>query len=61
LDCNKGSLGEFETGFDGEMEVIADMEYAIDNHIPGDLTIQSDSQAAICRVGQQEQALAKTE
>jgi hypothetical protein len=39
LDCNKGSLGQFETAFDGEMEAIADiMEYAIDNQIPGDLT-----------------------
>jgi ribonuclease HI len=52
LDCNKGSLGEFETTFDGEMETIADiMEYAIDNQIPGDLTIHSDAQAAISRVG----------
>jgi hypothetical protein len=52
LDCNKGSLGEFETAFDGEMEAIADiMEYAIDNQIPGDLTIHSDAQAAISRVG----------
>jgi hypothetical protein len=52
LDCNKGSLGEFETAFDGEMEAISDiMEYAIDNQIPGDLTIHSDAQAAISRVG----------
>jgi hypothetical protein len=52
LECNKGSLGEFETAFDGEMEAIADiMEYAIDNQIPGDLTIHSDAQAAISRVG----------
>jgi ribonuclease HI len=52
LDCNKGSLGEFETAFDGEMEAIADiMEYAIDNQIPGDLTIHFDAQAAISRVG----------
>jgi ribonuclease HI len=52
LDCNKGSLGEFETAFDGEMEAIADiMECAIDNQIPGDLTIHSDAQAAISRVG----------
>jgi hypothetical protein len=52
LDCNKGSLGEFETAFDREMEAIADiMEYAIDNQIPGDLTIHSDAQGAISRVG----------
>jgi hypothetical protein len=52
LDCNKGSLGEFETAFDGEMEAIADiMEYAIDNQIPGDLRIHSDAQAAISHVG----------
>jgi hypothetical protein len=38
LDCNKVSLGQFETAFDGEMEAIADiMEYAIDDQIPGDL------------------------
>jgi hypothetical protein len=52
LDCNKGSLGECETAGDGEMEAIADiMESAIDNQIPGDLTIHSDAQAAISRVG----------
>jgi hypothetical protein len=52
LDCNKGSLREFETAFDREMEAIADtIEYAIDNQIPGDLTIHSDAQAAISRVG----------
>jgi ribonuclease HI len=52
LDCNTASLGEFETVFDGEMEAIADiMESAIDNQIPGDLTIHSDAQAAISRVG----------
>jgi hypothetical protein len=52
LDCYKGSLGEFETAFDGEMEAIVDiMVYAIDNQIPGDLTIHSDVQAAISRVG----------
>jgi ribonuclease HI len=52
LDCNKESLGEFETAFDGEMEAIADiMEYAIDNQIPADLTIHCDSQATISRVG----------
>jgi hypothetical protein len=34
------------------MEAIADiMKYAIDNQIPGDLTIHSDAQAAISRVG----------
>jgi hypothetical protein len=34
------------------MEAIANiMEYAIDNQIPGDLTIHSDAQAAISRVG----------
>jgi hypothetical protein len=34
------------------MEAIADiMEYAIDNQIPGDLTIHFDAQAAISRVG----------
>jgi ribonuclease HI len=34
------------------MGAIADiMDYAIDNQIPGDLTIHSDAQAAICRVG----------
>jgi hypothetical protein len=50
LECNKGCLGEFETAFDGEMDSIADiMEYAIDNQIPGDLTIHSDAQAAISR------------
>jgi hypothetical protein len=37
------------------------MQYAIDNQIPGDLTIHSDAQAAISRLGIQEQALAKTE
>jgi ribonuclease HI len=52
LDCNKGSLGEFETAFDGEMEAIADlMEYAIHDPIPGNLTIHSDAQAPISRVG----------
>jgi hypothetical protein len=34
------------------MEPIADiMEYAIDNQIPGDLTIHSDAQPEISRVG----------
>jgi ribonuclease HI len=34
------------------MEAIADiMEYAIDNQILGDLTLHSDTQAAISRVG----------
>jgi hypothetical protein len=48
LDCNKGCLGEFETAFDREMEAIADiMEYAIDNRIPGNLTIHSDAQARL--------------
>jgi ribonuclease HI len=51
LDCNKGCLGKFETAFDGEIKVIADiMEYAIDNQIPGNLTIHSDAQASISRV-----------
>jgi hypothetical protein len=61
LDCNKGSLGDFEPTFDGEMEAMADiMEYAIDNQIPGDLTIHSDAQAAISPVGHTGTALAKT-
>jgi hypothetical protein len=52
LDCNKGFLGEFEATFDGEMEVIADlMEYTIDNHIPGDLTIHSDAHGPMSRIG----------
>jgi hypothetical protein len=51
LDCNKGSLGEFETAFDGEMEAIADiMGYAIDNQIADNLTIHSNAEAAISRV-----------
>jgi hypothetical protein len=34
------------------MEAIANlMEYTTDNQIPGDLTIHSDAQAAIARVG----------
>jgi hypothetical protein len=62
LDCNKGSLGEFETAFDGEMEAIADiMEYVIDNQIPGNLTIHSDGQADISRVGNTVTCPAKTE
>jgi hypothetical protein len=49
---NNGSLGEFETAFDGEIEAIANiMEYVVDNEIPGDITIHSDAQAAIARVG----------
>jgi hypothetical protein len=48
VNYNNGSLGEFETAFDGEMEAIANiMEYVIDNEIPGDITIHSDAQAAI--------------
>jgi hypothetical protein len=50
LDTYKpcSSTRYLETGFDGEMEAIADiMEYAIDNQIPGD----SDTQAAISHVG----------
>jgi hypothetical protein len=43
---------EFETAFDGELEAIADiLEYIIMNQIPGDITINSDAQAAIARVG----------
>jgi ribonuclease HI len=50
--CNKGSLGEFETTFDKEMEAIADiMEYTIDDQIPGDLTIDSDAHKAIWHDG----------
>jgi hypothetical protein len=33
------------------MEAIAIMEYVVDNEIPGDITIHSDAQAAIARVG----------
>jgi hypothetical protein len=34
------------------MEAIANiMEYVVDNEIPGDITIHSDAQAAIARVG----------
>jgi ribonuclease HI len=52
VDYNNGSLGKFETAFDGEMEAIANiMEYVVDNEIPGDITIHSDAQAAIARVG----------
>jgi hypothetical protein len=41
-----------ETAFDGEMEAILDiMDYVNNNLIPGDLTIHSDVQAAIARVG----------
>jgi hypothetical protein len=51
LAYNKGCLGQYETGFDGEMEAIADvMEFVNQNEIPGDLTIYSDAQAAIARV-----------
>jgi hypothetical protein len=50
-DYNNGSLGEFETAFDGEMEAIANiMECVVNNEIPGDITIHSDAQAAIARV-----------
>jgi ribonuclease HI len=52
VENNKGCLGEFETAFDGEVEAIANlMEFVVDNEIPGDLTIYSDAQAAIARVG----------
>jgi ribonuclease HI len=52
VNYNNGSLGEFETAFDGEMEAIANiMEYVVDNEIPGDITIHSDAQAVIARVG----------
>jgi hypothetical protein len=37
--------------FDGEMEAIANIvEFVNQNEIPGDLTIDSDTQAAITRV-----------
>jgi hypothetical protein len=49
---NNGSLREFETACDGEMEAIANiMEYVVDNEIPGDITIHSDAEAAIALVG----------
>jgi hypothetical protein len=52
VEYNKGCLGEFETAFDGELEAIANiMKYVIDNGILCDLTIHSDAQAAIARVG----------
>jgi hypothetical protein len=52
LGGNKRSVGDFETTFDAEMEAIADiMEYVIDTQIPGDLTIYSNSQAAMSCVG----------
>jgi ribonuclease HI len=44
VDCNNGSLGEFEKA------IANSMEYVIDNEIPGDITIHSDAQAAIARV-----------
>jgi hypothetical protein len=59
LDCNKGCLGEFETAFDGEMEVIADiMEYAIDNQISQFIPMLRQQSPVS---GTQEPALAKTE
>jgi hypothetical protein len=52
VDYNNGSLGEFETAFNGEMEAIANiMEYVVDYEIPGDITIHLDAQAAIAQVG----------
>jgi hypothetical protein len=52
LEHNQGCFGEFETAFDGEMEAMADiMEFVDSNQIPGDLTIHSDAQAAMARVG----------
>jgi hypothetical protein len=40
-----------QTAFDGEVEAIANsMEFVIDNEIPADMTIHSDTQAAIARV-----------
>jgi alkyl hydroperoxide reductase subunit AhpC len=52
VDYNNGSLVEFETAFDAEMEAIANiMEYVIDNEISGNITIDSDAQVAIVRVG----------
>jgi hypothetical protein len=48
---NKGCRGQYETACDGEMEAIADiMEFVNQNEIRGDLTIDSDAQAAIARV-----------
>jgi hypothetical protein len=48
----EGCLGEFEIAFDGEVEAIADiLEYVTRNQIAGDVTIYSDAQAAIARVG----------
>jgi ribonuclease HI len=48
----KGCLGEFEIAFDGEVEAIAEiLEYVTRNQIAGDVTIYSDAQAAIARVG----------
>jgi ribonuclease HI len=44
-------LGEFQTGFDGEVEAIPDiLEHVTRNQIVGDVTIHSDVQAAITRV-----------
>jgi hypothetical protein len=52
VENNKGYLGEFQKAFDGEVEAIANlMEFVVDNEILGDLTIYSDAQAAIARVG----------
>jgi ribonuclease HI len=51
IDYNNGSLGEFETAFDGEMEAIANIMEYVNNEIPGDITIHLDSQAVIARVG----------
>jgi ribonuclease HI len=60
-DCNgkekeiawdKGCLGEFEIAFDGEVEAIANILKSVTrNQIAGDVTIYSDAQAAIARVG----------
>jgi hypothetical protein len=52
VENNRGCLGEFQMVFDGEVEEFANlMEFVVDNEIPGDLTIYSDAQAAIARVG----------
>jgi hypothetical protein len=51
LVYNKGCLGQYETGFDDEMQAIADIiEFVNQIEIPGDLTIYSDAQAAIAQV-----------
>jgi ribonuclease HI len=49
---NNGYLGQYETAIDSEMEAFADiMDFANQNVIPRDLTINSDAQPAIARVG----------